>query len=66
MLKYHDECCNCAVPAYPCLDAYCPHKNVPHYHCDLCDIDDSETDIYQYNYKTLCRECLLQQFTKLN
>ena len=63
MIKYEDECCGCAVPAYPCLGSSCPNRNVPHYYCDTCGeevgefyvVDDS-TDEY------ICEDCLKQMY----
>lgn len=56
MIKYEDECCNCAVPAYPCLGSACPRRNVKHYYCDECN-DDVE-DLYNVNGRQLCEECM--------
>ena len=36
MITYENECCGCAVPAYPCMGSTCPNRNVPYLYCDKC------------------------------
>lgn len=66
MIKYVNECCGCAVPAYPCLGSSCPNRNVPHYVCDNCGVDDEDEDIYEFDGQQLCAECILNSLEKLN
>ena len=55
MIKYKNRCCGCAVPAYPCLGASCPNRNVPVHYCDECG---SELDtVYKSNGAELCADC---------
>ena len=28
MITYENECCGCAVPAYPCMGDACPNRHV--------------------------------------
>ena len=56
MITYEDECCDCAVPAYPCLGSNCPNRHVKHYYCDECK-DDVEK-LYRFYGKELCLECI--------
>lgn len=56
MIKYENECCGCAVPAYPCMGSACPYRNVPHFYCDECK-EDVEA-LYYYDGKELCLECI--------
>ena len=37
MTRYENHCCDCAVPAYPCIGSSCPNINVPTYYCDVCN-----------------------------
>ena len=37
MVRYENHCCDCAVPAYPCIGDSCPKVNVPVYYCDRCN-----------------------------
>ena len=63
MIKYENECCDCAVPAYPCMGEFCPNRNVPHYYCDKCK---SEEDVlYEYENLQLCECCLLETVPKI-
>lgn len=63
MKKIVDECCDCAVPAYPCLGNSCPRRNVERYFCDNCDaeIDD---ELYEVDGEDLCIDCLKERFKK--
>ena len=45
MIKYTNECCDCAVAGYPCLGTRCPNRSVPHYYCDICGDELVETEI---------------------
>lgn len=36
MIRYKNECCDCAVAGYPCLGNRCPNQSVPHCYCDMC------------------------------
>ena len=46
MITYENECCGCAVPAYPCMGDACPNRNVPHLYCDRCK-EEADT-LYEY------------------
>jgi hypothetical protein len=63
MVKYENECCSCAVPAYPCLGSDCPNRNVPHYYCDECG---DETQLYEWGGQELCIDCLEKYLDKVN
>lgn len=58
MLRYENDCCDCASPAYPCLGSACGLRNAPHYYCDKCD---SEEQLFEYAGKELCKDCLLEE-----
>lgn len=55
MLKYENDCVNCALP---CID--CGRKHVPHMYCDSCG---EETDVLYhmidsaYDSQYICKEC---------
>lgn len=57
MLRYEDDCCDCATPAYPCIGEMCPRRRAPHYHCDKCD---SEATLYEYNGHEYCADCIIE------
>ena len=63
MVKYENECCDCAVPAYPCMGDTCPNRNVKHLYCDKCGEDCEE--LYVFDGEELCEECLLDSFKKI-
>ena len=62
--KYENECCGCAVPAYPCLGSSCPRRHVLHIYCDDCGND--ECDIYEFDGKELCIDCIEKLLDKVN
>lgn len=59
VVKYVDECCDCAVPAYPCLGSSCPNRNVKHLYCDKCGEDVER--LYEFDGKELCGYCVLKE-----
>ena len=61
-LVYENECCGCAVPAYPCMGDACPNRNVPYWYCDECEDDFKPSELYDYNGMMLCKDCLAKQF----
>lgn len=63
MIKYENECCDCAVPAYPCIGESCRRRRVPHYYCDNCG--GEYEDIYEFEGEELCIECIEQKLTKV-
>lgn len=56
MVTYENECCDCAVPAYPCIGDSCPNRHVKHYYCDECK-DDVE-NLYRFDGEELCLYCI--------
>lgn len=62
MVKYENECVDCAVPGYPCRGSACPLRKVPHFLCDKCK---SEETLYEYEGQELCADCLLAKFEKV-
>ena len=56
MVTYENECCDCAVPAYPCIGDSCPNRHVKHYYCDECK-DDVEK-LYRFDAEELCLDCI--------
>ena len=63
MVKYENECCGCAVPAYSCMGSACPNRRVPHLYCDECG-EEVET-LYHYDGKELCLECIEKMLEKV-
>ena len=58
MRKYENECCDCAVPSYPCMGDSCPLRKVPHYYCDKCGEEDV---LYHFDGLELCLECIKEE-----
>ena len=56
MVIYENECCDCAVPGYPCLGNSCPNRHVKHYYCNGCR-DDVEK-LYRFDGEELCLDCV--------
>ena len=62
-LVYENECCDCAVPAYPCLGDRCPLKRMPRLYCDECK-EEVEV-LYKTEKGLLCADCVLEMFEKV-
>ena len=56
MKKIENDCCGCAVPAYPCRGDSCPLRHVEHFYCDQCG---DETTLYSTDDGELCADCIL-------
>ena len=54
MIKYENQCCDCAVPGYPCEGSSCPYLSVPVYYCDTCNNDTYAE--YEVEGEHYCRE----------
>ncbi len=60
--RIENHCCDCAVPAYPCLGETCPRRRVKVHYCDRCQ---EELDaIYDVDGEELCEECLKEMFLR--
>ena len=46
MIRIRNECCDCAVPGYPCLGTACPNRRVEVHYCDECgeELDELPLD----------------------
>lgn len=62
MKKNEDRCVCCAVPAYPCIGALCPNKNVSVFYCDKCG--EEMDDVFLVEGDQLCEDCLKEKFLK--
>lgn len=59
MIRVENDCCDCAVPAYPCLGDSCPLRHQKHYYCDNCH---EEVDrLYRLDGMELCESCVLER-----
>jgi hypothetical protein len=62
MVRIENQCCDCAVPGYPCRGESCPRRNAKVHYCDHCD--NELTEIYIVDGEELCEECLKEMFRK--
>ncbi len=64
MVKYENQCCDCAASGYPCIGKDCRHRNVKIYVCDCCH--DEVDELFGYDTEEqLCVDCLLKKFKKV-
>lgn len=63
MIRVENDCCGCAVPAYPCLGDSCPLRHSRHLYCDKCG--DEVDKLYIIGNKELCDECALEELEVL-
>jgi hypothetical protein len=61
MKTIEDECVGCP-PEIGCLGSSCPYKDVVHYYCDNCG---EETQLYYYDDKELCIDCIEKTLEKV-
>lgn len=54
-----DECCGCAVPAYPCLGSGCSQRHVKVYECDCCH--DEVEGLFHFDNQELCLDCIQER-----
>lgn len=59
MVRIENDCCDCAVPAYPCLGDSCPLRHAKHCYCDDCG--DEVGTLYRFEGEELCGECVLKR-----
>lgn len=62
MVRIVNHCCSCAVPGYPCMGASCPLTRVEVHYCDGCD---EEKQLYHYEGKELCIDCIEERLEKV-
>lgn len=62
MVRYENQCCDCATPSYPCMGASCPLRKVEVHYCDDCGEELDE--IYDVDGDELCEECLKEKFKR--
>lgn len=62
-LVYENECCDCAVPAYPCLGSACSNRHVPHLYCDKCK--EEVEALYETENGQLCAKCVMEGYEKV-
>ena len=55
MVKFENECCDCAVPGYPCIGDNCRLRHVKHIYCNSCGNEVEET------WDGLCEECFIEE-----
>lgn len=59
MISIGNNCCGCAVPAYPCLGGSCPLRRQKHYYCDSCG--DEVDKLYRIDDGEYCEQCVLER-----
>lgn len=59
MIKEENRCCECAVPAYPCLGDSCSLKHCRVLYCDNCK--DEVDKLYILDGDELCESCVLER-----
>lgn len=57
MIEYRNECCDCAVPGYPCLGDACHNRHVPHVFCDVCGQEIYDDDVNLSGDYHICSDC---------
>lgn len=58
MVRIENDCCDCAVPGYPCKGDLCSLRHTKHIYCDGCG-EDITDEYYGYRGKEFCSDCIL-------
>lgn len=61
MIRYENQCCDCAVPLYPCRGSSCPLRHVKIYECDECGEEVDAGELYDFDGEELCIECVKER-----
>ena len=61
MIIIENECVECP-PDIGCLGDSCPYKNVPRLYCDECE---EENQLYWWDGRQLCLDCIEKQLEKV-
>ena len=56
MIRYENDCVDCASGAYPCRGSSCPLRCAKHFYCDNCRL---EKDLYYFGEEELCMDCII-------
>lgn len=62
MTVERNDCCDCAVPGYPCIGSHCPRTHIKIHVCDECECEET---LYEYEGRELCQDCLLDIVPKV-
>lgn len=60
MIVEENRCCDCAVPAYPCLGDSCSLRHCRVLYCDNCK-DEVDKLYIGLSGRELCAECTLEE-----
>lgn len=60
MITYTNECVDCGKP---CLGRACPNSHVAHFKCDGCGDEVGEDELFDYDDKALCIDCIKARLT---
>lgn len=65
MVREENDCCGCAVPAYPCLGDACDLRHARHYYCDECKEEVDQGDLYYFEGRKLCIDCIKKELEEV-
>lgn len=65
MVTFTNECCDCAVPGYPCRGSSCPNRHYPHLICDCCGDEVDEGELFDFGGEELCIDCIKKQLPEV-
>lgn len=63
MVRIENQCCDCAVPGYPCMGSSCPRRHVRIYECDDCGVELEQGELYEYDGEELCIDCIKERLS---
>lgn len=62
MKRIENDCVGCTDLGMHCMGSACPKREAVHYYCDECG---SEEELYVFEDKELCLDCILERLEKV-
>lgn len=65
MVVFKNDCCDCAVPGYPCIGERCELLHNPHFYCDECEEEVNQGELYWFEDEQLCLDCITKRLKEV-
>lgn len=58
MVRYENRCCDCATDNYTCVGLTCKNRKVKVYECDECKEEVPYGQLFYFENRELCMDCI--------
>lgn len=65
MIRYENQCCDCATESYHCIGRGCKFLNVKIYICDCCKNEFDYGELFYFEDRQLCINCIKNNLEKV-